>query len=107
MNVTNIPLDAIPNQEISVRLEDFRYTLKFNDLCPGTLCATVSRNDVLLISGVRCVAKELVLPYQYLEGTGGNFYFETPNDEIPDYTKFGSTHFLYYISAAELEAARE
>lgn len=103
---TIIPIEAIPNQEFSIRLDSFRYGITLNSVNDGALCATITRDGVPVISGVRCVAGRMILPYPYLEGLGGNFYFDTPNDEIPDYRQFGTTHQLIYFDAAELGVMR-
>lgn len=100
-------LEAIPNQEFSIRLEDLRYTIRLNSVAPDCMVATIYREDVLIIAGVRCVAGTVLLPYSYLEGTGGNFIFETPNDEIPDYAEFGARHQLLYLTVSELEELRD
>jgi hypothetical protein len=103
---TNIDVEALPNQEFSIRLDAYRYNVRLNSVSDGAMCATIQRDGVTVIDGVRCVAGRFVLPYAYLEGLGGNFFFDTPNDEIPDYQQFGTTHFLVYLSAAELGVLR-
>lgn len=101
-----IPIEPIANQEFSIRLDNMRYQITLNSVNAGAMCFTLVRDGVPVIDGVRCVAGEFVLPYRYLEGRGGNFFFDTPNGEIPDYEKFGDTHRLGYFSAEELRVSR-
>lgn len=100
---TTVNIRAIPNQRFGVLLDGDRYELELKS-CNGVMCATISRNDVLLVSGLRCVAGTPLLPYRYLER--GNFIFVTENEEYPDWMKFGATQSLVYVTAAEVEDAR-
>ncbi len=98
-----IPIQAIPNQTLTVTLDDTRYSLTFKEI-DGSMAATISINDVRIISGFEIVAGGLLIPYRYLEN--GNFTFVTAEDAIPYYNEFGETQSLIYISQAELDAAR-
>lgn len=101
-----INLEAIPNQEFTIRLEDLRYTVRINDVADSCAVVTIDRDGQTVISGSRIVANGLMIPYPYLEGEGGNFFLETPDDELPDYEKFGTTHRLIYFTREELEVMR-
>lgn len=101
-----INLEPIPNQEFTIRLEDLRYTVRINSVEDSCTVATIDINGQTVISGSRIVANNLMIPYPYLEGEGGNFFLETPDDELPDYEKFGTTHRLIYFTRAELEVMR-
>ncbi|UAW63494.1 hypothetical protein KMZ15_05190 [Mycoavidus sp. HKI] len=100
-----IPLDAIPNQSLSIRLEDRRYEITIQATA-GVMAATITRDEIVLVQGLRCHPRALLLP-SYKEGDSGNFIFDTENGEYPDYTKFESTHALLYVSRAELKAVHE
>ncbi len=100
-----IPLDAIPNQSLSVRLDNRRYEITIQATA-GVMAAIITRDETVLVQGVRCHPRALLLP-KYKEDNAGNFIFETEDGEYPDYTKFESTHALLYVSHAELEAVRE
>ena len=99
-----VRLDPVPNQEFSTYLDGVRWDIGVKEAADSCMVFTFSRNGVLLISGKRAVCNELLLPYRHLES--GNFYVSTPNDEIPDYAKFDSTHILVYGSQAEVDEAR-
>lgn len=98
-----IPLQALPNQELSVVLSGSVYDLTFTAV--GTVMAyTLARDNVTLLSGARAVAGTPLLPYRYQEA--GNFILITDDGAIPFYTAFGVTQTLLYYTAAELEAIR-
>lgn len=97
-----IPLEQSPNQQFTAVLDGYRYAVRLTT-CAGITCADIERDDVVVISGVRCVGG-FVIPYPYLEA--GNFWFETDDGEYPDYTLFGDTQFLYYLTQAEVDSVR-
>ncbi len=96
-----IPLSPIPNQSFSTQIDSVRYDIVLKE-ANGTMVMDVAENSVLVITGARCLADSLVIPYAYL--TTGNFFFTTMNDELPYYTEFSSTQTLYYLSPLELAA---
>ena len=98
-----IPISAVPNQSFSVQIDQDFYQITI-ETTNGCLCLDITRNNVVLITGVRAVAGALVLPYRYMEN--GNFVFTTLNQEAPDYTKFNVSQSLIFITATELAAAR-
>lgn len=100
-----IPLQVTPNESFPITLDNTRYDLSLRSIGALTYL-DVTINGVLVLSGQRCPPNEPLIPYEYLEGAGGNFAFTTPNGEYPNYPSFGTTHFLVYASAAELAAIR-
>jgi len=98
-----IPLAALPNQNFSVQLGNDFYDISINQT-RNTVCMTIYRNNVLIISGQRLVAGFAVIPYAYLES--GNFFLLTENDDLPDYQKFGVTQYLIYVGVVELALAK-
>lgn len=101
-----IPLEPIPNQTLTVAQDSHAYELTVRTLQDGICIASVARDGITIIESARCVPNYFLMRYRYLEGDSGNFVWSTPDDEYPDYTKFGVTHFLYFINAAELQAIR-
>ena len=102
-----IPILAIPNQQLSIVLNQVRYdiTLKFIDTI---MVADIDRDEVRLISGVRCLAQTTLLPYHYLSANG-NFIFlsdEDSTDDIPDWQRFGVTQQLFYLSPSDINDIR-
>ena len=98
-----IPIQAIANQSLSVPLDSNRWVISLK-LAAGIMSATISRNDVTLVTGLRVTPGTPLLPYRYQEA--GNFIFLTDGDAYPDYRQFGITQTLTYTSAAELGAIR-
>lgn len=96
-----IPLAAIANQELSVRLDDQRLVLRLKE-AQGVMVADLDRDGVRVISGVRVLAGEPIIPYRYLES--GNFMLLTLNDELPDWRSFTTTQNLIYLTTAEVNA---
>lgn len=96
-----IPLDDVPNQELTVRLDDARYVLRLK-VAGAVMVADITRDGVTLLQGTRVLAGEPILPYKYQEA--GNFLLITDDDELPAYEQFGVTQSLVYLSIAEIEA---
>ena len=100
-----IPLDAIPNQSLSIRLDNHFYNIIIKSPL-NVPCATIVRDNVEIISNFRIVGGSLILPYRYLENNAGNFILLTSNEDLPEYTKFGISQTLLFISDSELGAFR-
>lgn len=96
----SIPLDAIPNQAMSISVDGNRWDITLKE-CNGVMCATLALNDVTILSGQRLVAGFPFIPYAYLQGSG-NFWILTENNELPNYQRFGIDQQLIYVSAGEL-----
>lgn len=99
----NIPLDAVPNQQLIVTLDSNRWELTIKE-ARGVMCVDVMLNDEVLILGQRIVAGTPLLPYRYLQGSG-NFVLLTDADELPYWTRFGIDQQLVYASAGEIANA--
>lgn len=93
-----IPLQPIPNQSFTIRLDDVRYTIDLKET-GGMMCATIDRDDVRLVTGIRCPAGIPLLLFPHLFFGFGNFVFVS--DGIPYYTDFGSSCSLIYLSPEE------
>ena len=100
-----IELEQTPNQSFSIILEGFRYDIRLAKTVQP-MVADISRDNVEIIMGTRCLPDYWLLPYEYMEGDGGNFRFITENDELPDYPLFGATQNLFYFTAEELAQGR-
>lgn len=99
----DVALQPVANQSLSIQLDDSRYDLTIKE-ANGVMCATVARDGVTLIQGVRIVAKTPLVPYAYLQE--GNFVLLTEGDELPYFDQFGNTQNLVYLSADEIDALR-
>lgn len=100
-----IPLVQLPNYEFTITLDGAKYDLAWRTIDDLTYM-TIVRAGVKIVDSVRCIPFRPIIPYEYLEGTGGNFAFDTLNDELPNYQSFGVSHTLLYASNAELATLR-
>ena len=98
-----IDLQPVPNQRITTTLDGNRYVMTFKNT-NDVMSVTIVRNDNIVFTNLRTVAETPIIPYRFQEQ--GNFIFETENDELPDYRRFGDTQFLIYASQSELEGFR-
>lgn len=99
-----IPLDPIPNQSISIRLDGRRYVIAVKEI-GGMMGVTIERDNVMLIDNVRAVAGYPLLPYPYLARDAGNFIFtNTEAGAFPYYADFGTKSLLIYSTTAEIAA---
>lgn len=99
----NIPLQAIPNQSLSVQIDQKTYDIRIKD-CGNIMALDIAVDNIDIILGVRTVPNNLIIPYRYLEN--GNFFITSLDDEYPDWRRFGLDQFLIYASQAELTAIR-
>lgn len=96
-----VPLAATPNQAFTVTIDGVRWSLRLVD-AERAMAVDVSRDGVLLLSGYRAVAGEPLIPYRYLQTA--NFVFLTASDEMPEWSLFGVSQVLVYLSAGEVAA---
>lgn len=99
----NIPIQAIPNQEFSIVLDNNQWDFIIKST-NGAIAVSLTLNQVSVIENLRAVANTRIIPSEYEEA--GNFAITTLNQDLPDYTQFGITQNLIYISAAELAILR-
>lgn len=97
-----IEIDPIPNQAFSVTVDGSRWDFVIKEAVSSMVC-DLSRNDEIILSGIRVVAGTPIIPYSYLRDNG-NFLILTENDDIPNWQQFGTNQQLIYASAEELSA---
>ena len=96
-----IRLEVVPNQVLSLTADGDRYDLTLRAY-RDRMFMSLSRNQVVIMDNMRCMAGVPLLPYLHLFPESGNFIFLTQNNNIPFYTRFGDTDFLYYITREEV-----
>lgn len=95
-----VPLSPLPNQTIAFNVDGAYWQLHIYQAVTQVY-ADVSRNGTPLITGVRCFSGIGLLPYKHLHLPNfGNFIF----DSDVDWTKFGISTSLYYLTLPELTA---
>ena len=90
-----------PNQEFDLNINEVENTLNvlLQTTVQGALLMTVSINDEVIGQPFICLPNQAVIPYQYLiDKVGGNFIFETENDNYPEYSNFNDTCILYFVT---------
>jgi hypothetical protein len=98
-----LPIQPLPNQQFQAVLDGNAWDFALRST-NGVMSATLVLNGATVVENARCVAGSFVIPSQYEEA--GNFLFLTANNALPDYTLFGNTQSLIYVSAAELAVFR-
>ncbi len=105
----NVPLNAVPNQSLSIQLDNINYFLIIKSIgfvipnpedYTNIMTVTVFINNTLIVSNTRAVNGYPIIPYIYL--TNGNFIFVTENDDYPNYLNFGNNQYLIYASPSEM-----
>lgn len=96
----NIPLEALPNQSLTVNVDDLRWYLRIKE-CNGVMACDVSLNDEPLLLGTRICPGTPIIPYEYLQGNG-NFLLLVDNEDLADWEKFGVSQSLVYVSPEEI-----
>jgi len=100
--VIDISIKSIPNQKVSVTINDIDFEIALKST--GVVIADITMDNVVILQGVKCLPNMPIIPYRYLEN--GNFFFVTENEEYPDYTKFNVSQSLVYLTPSEMEAYR-
>lgn len=101
-----IGLQAIPNQNILFVADGVAYQVRVWFDGDDMMFMDVTANNVVIATSLPCLVGQQVMPYRYLEGTGGNFFWATASGGNPIYTNFGAGDVLLYGTAAEIAAER-
>ena len=96
-----INLNNAPSQSFGISISGVNYDITLK-LAGGIEYASVSADNVVLCSGVRCIPNKPIIPYPYLT-KGGNFYWVCDDGEYPDWEKFNGQHVLVYVTDAEAD----
>lgn len=99
----SLPISALPNQEFQAILDNNSWNIIIRST-NEVMSVTLALNNTTVIENIRAVAGSLIIPSEYEES--GNFFFVTTNQALPNYTQFGISQSLIYVSAAELVTFR-
>lgn len=103
-----IPITNIPNQSLSIPLDDNNYEIRIHccndnfELGTSIMAVDIFKNDEAIVLGMRAQCGTPLLPFPYMQ-TDGNFIFVTSNDEYPNWRLFGVNQYLIYVSRTELQ----
>lgn len=95
----NIPLQPLPNQELSFNTDGNRWLLRIKT-AKTILVVDVVLNDAPLLDGQRIAVGTPLIPYEHL-ATNGNFLFLVDGEDLPDWTKLGISQQLLYVGAGD------
>jgi hypothetical protein len=98
-----LPLSAIPNQKLSSLLDGNQWDISVK-LVNGAIAVSLTMNGVDVVDNARAVAGMRIIQSLYQQD--GNFAIISNNQGVPDYTQFGVSQFLVYISIAELAVSQ-
>jgi hypothetical protein len=100
----SIVIDALPSQRFTFTAGGNNYKLKIYSI-DGHMSYDLFVNSIEIVAGFKMVNDIPLLPYPHQE-VDGNILLQIPEDEIPDYTRFGLSQFLYYLTEEETTAYR-
>jgi hypothetical protein len=99
----DIAIAALPNQSLTIQLDERVYVIALKET-NGVMAASITRDNVAIVTNVRVTAGTPLLPYIYQEA--GNFVLLTNGDDLPYWDQFGVTQFLLYVTPSELAEYR-
>lgn len=101
-----IELNTLPNQTFTTTINnvDMEVILRLaGEENNNIMFFALRMNDEYLCPFVPVFANQGLLPYDYMIAeAGGQFFFDTENDEYPNYENFGTTCKLYFVTEDEL-----
>ena len=105
--MTEYVIGQYKNQSFTVERNDFTVNIRLRTF-RGIIYMDASNRDGLLISGIRCVNEQFLLPKHIASMIGGNFMFVDINGEYPASENFDqfTCKFLFYTTEEIAEMSR-
>lgn len=96
------------NPEFDLMIDDIKNSIHvLLQTVNKALLMSVFINNEQLGQPFLCCPNQPVIPYAHLqERLGGNFVFETINDNYPNWENLGKTCNLYFVTSDELNNAQ-
>lgn len=101
-----INLQPIPNQRQQFIADNQQYDIRVWFDGDDMMFMDVTINGEVVASSCECLVGQMVMPYAYLEGLGGNFFWTTASGNNPAYGNFSAADVLLYAAQAEMAAGR-
>lgn len=99
IDIRKITLLSVPSQKLSYDANGLRFDIRL--FCAGEqMCFDLDVDGERVLSGVRVVAGEVMIPYRYV-APQDNFAIVTPDDVEPDWREFSKTQFMVYGHARD------
>jgi hypothetical protein len=96
-----VPVQAVPNQTISILLANQSCQITLSTRFFG-LYMDLSVSNTPVRAGVVCQDRNRLIRYQYLGFLGDFWFLDTQGTSDPVYTGIGSRYLLQYIAQADL-----
>lgn len=101
-----INLQVVPKYDTQFQADGQQYDIRVWFDGQDKMNMDVKINGTLVAASCPCLVGSMVIPHEYLEGKGGNFFWTTASGNNPQYQNFGSTDVLLYASNAEMATGR-
>lgn len=98
-----IPLQALPNQAVTVTIEQQLTQINVYQTIGGVFVDIYSENE-LIVSGVIAQNLNPIIRSLYLGYSGDFAFIDQQGDTDPVYTGLGTRYVLAYLTAAEMAA---
>jgi len=97
-----IPVQAVPNQTLSLTLNDQAVTLNIYQKSSGLYMDVLVNNTDVIVGGVICQNLNRIVRDLYLGFTGDFSWFDNQGNSDPEYTGIGDRWTLLYLEPADL-----
>lgn len=101
--ITTTNLSTIENQNWHTAINGHVYYFELATI-RGCLYASITIDDDIKISNVRCVKNGWLIPYKYMSPDGGNFRFECIDDQYPSTNNFGISCSIMHYEKEDIES---
>ena len=102
-----IPLDVVPNQELSISVDGDYYWLSLRTNQTGAMYISIMRNNDQLTVNTRIVNGQLLLgPISLWEGHGNFIFYCDNGEDVPNYKELNTTFILVYLTNTEALSVR-
>jgi len=99
-----IAIAAVSSQTFSTTLNNVLYNFAIYYTQNG-MCYDLSIGGLAVVTGQRIVTGWYLIPFTCYEQGNGNFFLLTENNTLPDYTQFGTTQILIWLTGTEISTA--
>ena len=100
--IAEVPLNKMPNQEVSIVLDDTMYDIEIKQGANNNMFISIKTDTQTLISSFPLTVNMPIITRQDKQVTG-NFYMFSFKEGYPSYEDFGDSCILVYVSADEAE----
>jgi hypothetical protein len=99
-----VPVQSVPSQQLQVTLAGQVCQINIYEKSTG-LFMDLYVSGVLIIGGVLCLNRNVIVRDVYFGFTGDFAFIDTQGADDPTYTGIGARFLLYYLSPSDLASA--